>query len=113
MVDAGTRLLALAETERKALLAGDFDRIRAVFDEKQALAHVLSEDPDAALTLAPLKAALERNHHLLDRALEGLRAVANRIGALDSAQCSIKTYDRQGQEKTIAARRTSTLEKRA
>lgn len=113
MPDTATRLTDLVEAERAALLAGDFDQMAALLEEKQSLVLILEEDPDAPAMLEPLRAAMLRNQVLYDRALEGLRSVTARLGALDTARRSIRTYDSLGQAQTIATSATGTLERRA
>ncbi len=113
MDDAATRLSALVEAEYAALLSGNFDAMNEIVAEKLAVVGLLEEDPEADSILAPLREALARNQRLYDRALEGLRAVTARIGALNRARSSIRTYDRLGQEHRIAPTRPGTLERRA
>jgi hypothetical protein len=113
MDDTGTRLVALVEEERDALLTGDFERMADLVAEKQSLAAILEKDPDAVEILSPLRAAMERNQQLYDRALEGLRSVTARVGELDAARRSIRTYDRLGQEQRIGSASKTTLERRA
>lgn len=113
MGDAAERLAVLIEAEREALLSGDLDRITALMPEKAALSDALRDTPDIAADLVPLRAAIQRNHDLFDRALAGLRAVAARLAVLQDVRTGLRTYDRSGQERRIAGIPAKKLERRA
>jgi hypothetical protein len=107
------RLQELIEAERIALLAGDFDRISDIMEEKQGLVDGLD---DAALdgdALSSVRDGLRRNHALFDEALAGLRNVAARLGDLNRVRKSINTYDSHGRKRQIDAPAVKRLERRA
>ena len=108
-----TRLAALLESERTALLEGDFDRIADLMEEKSALLAELEGKPLDAEEVAPLRDGLRRNQELFDHALAGLRNVAARLGDLNRVRKSMDTYDAQGRRTTIDAPAARTLERRA
>jgi hypothetical protein len=55
------RLQSLLESERDALLSGDFDRLSDLMQEKQSLANALADRPLEAEEIAPLRDGLRRN----------------------------------------------------
>ena len=107
------RLKTLLESERTALLAGDFDRLSDLMEEKQTLAAVLADRPLAASDVVPLRDGLRRNQELFDQAMAGIRNVAARIGDLNRARRATDTYDAKGQRQTIDAPGSNRLERRA
>jgi hypothetical protein len=111
--DATTRLAALLEAERSALLEGDFDRIAALMEEKSALVAELEGRSLDAGAVAPLRDGLRRNQALFDHALAGLRSVAARLGDLNRIRKSTDTYDAQGRRTPMEAPATRKLERRA
>jgi hypothetical protein len=113
MSGIATRLADLLESERQALLAGDFERIAQLLEEKQALAQALAEDPLTVESLQPLQGALRRNQALFDRALEGVRAVVSRLGSVQALGRSFNGYDASGRRFSIENATTSQLEKKA
>ncbi|KAA0910316.1 hypothetical protein FLO80_17735 [Aquicoccus porphyridii] len=112
--DAVEALAALLEDERTALLAGDFERLIGMLDDKAALIDQLDaiDDPGEEM-LVGIRRLLERNQGLLDSALAGIRGVAGRIGALHRMRRSLETYDRSGRRTTIEATIDHVIEKRA
>lgn len=107
------RLKALLDAERIALLAGDFDQLADLMQEKQALAEALADRPLAASDVAPIRDGLRRNQELFDQAMAGIRNVAARIGDLNRARRATDTYDAHGQRQTINAPASNRLERRA
>lgn len=107
------RLQNLIEAERAALLAGDFDRISDIMEEKQALVDGLDGDSLGAEALDTVRDGLRRNHELFDEALAGLRNVAARLGDLNRVRKSINTYDSLGRKRQIDAPAVKRLERRA
>ncbi|MCE8006481.1 flagellar biosynthesis protein FlgN [Aestuariivita sp.] len=111
LIDA---LDALLETERSALLAGNVAEINRLADHKEGLIDKLNALSDLAPpTLAPLHDKLTRNQTLIASALEGIRAVADRMAEMRSVRQSLQTYDRSGTIQEIAADPKRTVEKRA
>ncbi|MBS0123668.1 hypothetical protein [Thetidibacter halocola] len=113
MTSIADRLADLLESERQALLAGDFDRIATLLEEKQSLAKALGDDPVSVESLQPLQGALRRNQALFDRALEGVRAVVSRLGSVQALGRSFDSYDAKGRRFSIDNPATNQLEKRA
>lgn len=112
--DAVEALVALLEEERAALLAGDFERLIRMLDDKAALidqVKVLDDLGEEAL--GAVRSLLGRNQALLDSALAGIRGVAGRIGVLHKMRRSLDTYDRSGRRTTIEGSVDHVVEKRA
>ncbi len=107
------RLETLISAERDALLAGDFDRISELVDEKQDLVQGLEASSASTEHLSPLRDGLRRNQELFDQALAGLRNVAARLGDMNRARKSINTYDALGRKQSIDAPQVKRLERRA
>ncbi|SNS11346.1 hypothetical protein [Antarctobacter heliothermus] len=107
------RLKSLLESERAALLEGNFDRLSDLMEEKQALAEALAHRPLATGDVSPLREGLRRNQELFDHAMAGIRNVATRIGDLNRARRATDTYDAHGKRQTIDAPATKRLERRA
>tara|TARA_R110002012_G_scaffold191317_1_gene359060 strand:- start:232 stop:615 length:384 start_codon:yes stop_codon:yes gene_type:complete len=112
--DTLVKLDDLLELEREALLAGNIDGVTRRLPEKERLMNSLEafELTDES-KLDPLKRKAERNQRLLESALEGLRAVTNRISALRRIRETLETYDQSGRRTTISETRGSQVEKRA
>lgn len=107
------RLQDLLGRERKALLAGDFDALAELMEEKHQLAEALSEAPLQVADAVPLRDGLRRNQELYDQAMAGIRNVAARLGDLNRVRRATDTYDAQGRRLTIDAPATKRLERRA
>lgn len=112
--DTLVKLDDLLELEREALLAGNIDGVTRRLPEKERLMNSLEEfELTDESKLDPLKRKAERNQRLLESALEGLRAVTNRISALRRIRETLETYDQSGRRTTISETRRSQVEKRA
>lgn len=107
------RLKNLLESEREALLSGDFERLTDLMQEKQKLANALADRPLEAEDVAPLRDGLRRNQELFDQAMAGIRNVAARLGDLNKVRRATDTYDAQGRRQTIGTPTTKRLERRA
>ncbi|MBV7395355.1 flagellar protein FlgN [Mameliella sediminis] len=107
------RLTILLEAERAALLAGDFDRLADLMEEKQSLAEDLADRSLDAEEVAPIRDGLRRNQELFDQAMAGLRNVAARIGDLNRVRRATDTYDASGRRQTIGTSGANRLERRA
>lgn len=104
-------LLGLLDAERSALIAGDFERIAQLAEQKERLAGRADALPQDADGLARVEGALRRNQQLFDAALTGLRAVSERIAALREGR--IETYLEDGRKQSISEVRPDRLERRA
>ena len=104
----------LLEKERAALLEGNLDVITRLLDEKESLIDRLNGcTPTEQDALDNLRGKVTRNQALLDGALQGIRAVANRMSTLRRIRKSLDTYDEKGRKTTIHALRENKVEKRA
>ena len=105
---------ALLEEERTALMQGDLDRIGDLIARKEALFDLLAEiDPQDAPDVSGLRAKTLRNQAMLDAALQGIRAVAERMRSLRRVRDALETYDSQGRRTAIPAPAVRQVEKRA
>ena len=104
----------LLETERKALLAGDLDIITRLLHDKEMLIDRLNTMEHGAYdSLRALHEKVTRNQALLDGALQGIRMVASRMGALRRIRKSVETYDEKGVKSALRGLGKSSVEKRA
>lgn len=104
----------LLDRERIALLNGDLDAISRGLREKERLIDALNAlhgDQDEDLSAIRNKA--QRNQILLESALSGVRAVADRVAALRRVRDTLETYDQSGRKTAISTLRTGQVEKRA
>ncbi len=104
----------LLDRERIALLNGDLDAISRGLREKERLIDALNAlhgDQDEDLSAIRNKA--QRNQILLESALSGIRAVADRVAALRRVRDTLETYDQSGRKTAISTLRTGQVEKRA
>lgn len=105
---------ALLDRERAALLAGRFDSMAPLLEEKTALCAALDERgiPERE-DLERLKQKAARNHALLDGALRGLRQAAGRVATLRQLRHGCDTYDKTGHRQRIGGDPARQVEKRA
>ena len=104
----------LLDRERTALLQGDLDGISRSLREKERLIDALNaQNLTGDNSLGALQGKVLRNQALLDGALEGIRAVADRMNALRRSRDTLETYDQNGRMATIEGRRPNQVEKRA
>jgi flagellar biosynthesis/type III secretory pathway chaperone len=104
----------LLEDERKTLLKGDLDGLESLLERKEALVVRLNQieqlsDGD----LGELRNKAARNHELLDSAMQGIRAVADRMAELRRVRKGLQTYDRSGRKTEVETSSQRKLEKRA
>lgn len=104
----------LLERERDALLAGDLEGLSRILREKEQVIDRLNQLlPPTSLDLDVLKDKALRNQALLDTALEGIRAVADRVSALRRVRDTLETYDQTGRKTTFESMPKGRVEKRA
>lgn len=104
----------LLDAERRALLSGDLDALSRLYDQKAALIDAINANESIeADALRALRGKLGRNQALLNSALEGIRAVANRLAETRQVRQTLSTYDQSGKRRQIPGARRLTLEKRA
>ncbi|MCZ7674955.1 MAG: flagellar protein FlgN [Roseovarius sp.] len=116
--DAGPAVLAalddLLERERKALLAGRFDGLARLLEEKTALIDRLNTlGADALPALGGLRDKAVRNQALFDGALSGIRRASGHVASLRQVRRSFETYDETGRRRRIGGDPPGRMEKRA
>ncbi|MCH5375602.1 MAG: flagellar biosynthesis protein FlgN [Planctomycetes bacterium] len=108
------QLDALLDRERSALLNGDLESLATLTSDKEALmAQIDSSHALKPAHLETVHAKVTRNQALLNSALEGIRAVADRMADLRRVRQSLETYDKSGRRTEIRTRAGSSVEKRA
>ncbi|MFZ5963523.1 flagellar protein FlgN [Thalassococcus sp. BH17M4-6] len=116
-MDTATLLDALSDLvteERSALLDGRLDALSDLLDRKEALITALAaQDPPDRAELEALQTSMQRNGVLFDQALEGIRNVSKRLGALRQLRKSVDTYDASGRRTAISDPGAQRLERRA
>lgn len=104
----------LLDRERAALLEGDLEGISRSLREKERLIDALN---GLQLTtegeLSTIRRKVQRNQMLLDGALDGIRAVAERLSSLRRIRDTLETYDQTGQKTVLERLRNGRVEKRA
>lgn len=104
----------LLDLERSALLDGALDQLGLIMAQKDRLiAEINALEGAERASLAALQEKAARNQVLLNSAMEGIRAVANRMADLRRVRRGLETYDRQGRKETVGATIQSSVEKRA
>ena len=104
----------LLDRERIALLNGDLDTISRGLREKERLIDALNAlHGDQDENLSAIRNKAQRNQILLESALSGIRAVADRVAALRRVRDTLETYDQSGRKTAISTLRTGQVEKRA
>ena len=104
----------LLDHERKSLLAGDLDAIsRSLHEKERLIAGLNDKGMERGHELSRLREKLSGNQVLLDGALEGIRAAAERISTMRRIRFTLETYDKSGRKMTIEATRATQVEKRA
>ena len=110
-------ILALDEIldeERAALKAGELHKLEALVARKEILFDQLNAIQDleqAALTGVNNK--VSRNQELLSSAMQGIKAVANRMSELRKVRRGLEVYNYAGQKTRYTTRGSVRLEKRA
>lgn len=104
----------LLEEERRIVMAGELDEIPGLLERKEALFDRLNNTRfEAGADLELLQSKMSRNQALLEGALRGIRAVADRMSTLRRMRNSLETYDRQGQKQSFTTMPGNKIEKRA
>lgn len=104
----------LLDKERACLLAGDLSGLSRILREKERIIDTLNSLlPESDPGLDALKDKALRNQALLDTAVEGIRAVANRVSALRRVRDTLETYDKSGRKTSFDAQPRGRVEKRA
>ncbi|WP_424985694.1 hypothetical protein [Microbulbifer sp. S227A] len=104
----------LLDREREALLSGQLEQLGQLMSIKEDLIDRINAiNPDTQPALEKVHKKVTRNQALLNSALEGIRAVANRMAELRRVRSGFETYDRRGNRQTFGTRTSSNVEKRA
>lgn len=104
----------LLDLEREALIEGNLEQLGSMAVEKEKLVDRINGSPEIPRTkLAPVQVKVSRNQVLLQSALEGIRAVANRMAELRRVRKGLDTYDQAGRKYHHTASTGKKLEKRA
>lgn len=105
---------SLLDRERQALIDGDLELLGRMLAQKQSLIEeVNAMDALERGHLAQVHDKVSRNQELLNSAMEGIRAVANRMADLRRVRHGLETYDRAGRKTRFETQNTSSVEKRA
>ena len=104
------QLLEHLRQEREALRAGRFQELAPLIARKEALLAALAGTPGARL--AQVQRMAQENQHLLQAAIEGVRAARIRLGEIVQGAQGYHSYDQRGRAQRISPERP-TLEKRA
>jgi len=104
----------LLDRERAALLEGDLEGISRSLREKERLIDALNGlQLTPEVELAKIREKVKRNQILIDGALDGIRAVADRLSTLRRIRETLETYDQTGQKTVLDGLRSGRVEKRA
>lgn len=104
----------LLEAERQALLSGNLDDLAGLTVRKQAIFDALNaQDAVAPEALAPVQDRIARNQALLESAMAGIRAIADRMADLRRVREGLETYDRRGRRRSVGAPPSAQVEKKA
>ncbi|CAN0577536.1 unnamed protein product [Ectocarpus sp. 12 AP-2014] len=104
----------LLDAERRALVAGNLEELSRLHETKETVITQLNAlDRIEAEQLKDVRVKMNRNQELLTSAMEGIRAVADRMAELRRLRQSLSTYDRAGKRHQIPTPTEQKLEKRA
>jgi len=104
----------LLDRERQALVEGDLELLGRMLAQKQDLIDRINTlDTLERNSLAQVHDKVTRNQELLNSAMEGIRAVANRMADLRRVRHSLETYDQSGHKTRFETQGHYSLEKRA
>lgn len=90
------------ELERQAILEGAFGGLAAMTATKEELIARLELDPPPDDDLRDIHRRAERNRHLLQAALRGMRSVADRMSTLRQVQGTFDSYTQEGARQSHA-----------
>lgn len=109
-----TELNDLLDAEREALLKGDLERLNDLLVPKEALIEAMNAIPQTDLSaMQTLNQKVKRNQLLLDGAMEGIRAVAERMTQLREVKGALETYGADGKRHEISLGAETSVEHRA
>mgnify|MGYP000645697030 CR=1 FL=1 len=108
------QLDSLLEEERAALTKGELNKLEAILERKEALFDKLNSYSDLeAEALETVQGKVSRNQALLGSAMQGIKAVANRMAELRKVRKGLEVYDRAGRRTSFTTKGSVKLEKRA
>lgn len=100
--DTGDALEDLLYRERDAVLAGRFDVLARLSEEKERLVQMVARDGAEPESLGRLKVRSEQNGRLLIAMRAGVAAAQKRIAAMRGQAEPLQTYDASGRKQTIS-----------
>ncbi len=104
----------LLDRERQALIDGDLELLGRMLAHKQGLfERINAMDTLDRERLTHVHDKVTRNQELLNSAMEGIRAVANRMADLRRVRHGLETYDQAGRRTRFETQSLSSVEKRA
>ncbi|MCB1310476.1 MAG: flagellar biosynthesis protein FlgN [Sedimentitalea sp.] len=104
----------LLDRERRALVEGDLELLGRLLVHKEGLiGRINGCDSLERSSLQGVHDKVSRNQALLNSAMEGIRAVADRMATLRRVRRSLETYDRSGRKTRFGTETRSSVEKRA
>ncbi len=104
----------LLDRERQALIDGDLELLGRMLTHKQGLIeNINAMDALERERLTDIHNKVTRNQALLNSAMEGIRAVANRMADLRRVRQGLETYDQSGRKTRFETQNLSSVEKRA
>lgn len=104
----------LLERERQALVNGELEQLGRFLTRKEALITQINALETLERTvLTQIHEKVTRNQTLLNSAMEGIRAVADRMADLRRVRRGLETYDETGRKKRVETHVETSVEKRA
>lgn len=101
IVPAADALADLFERERRAILAGRFDLLDRLGNEKERLFRAVERQRVGRSRLETLRRHARRNQDLLAAMERGVRAAVNRIATLNDGPVRLNTYGADGQRQVL------------
>lgn len=103
----------LLDAEREALLKGNLEKLNELLAPKETLIEAMNAVPQTDLSkMQMLDGKVNRNQLLLDGALDGIRAVAQRMARLREVKGALETYGADGKRHNIQPESDSSVEHR-
>lgn len=104
----------LLELERSALVEGELERLGTLLPVKEKLIHRINDLGSVERDkLTDVRSKVSRNQNLLNGALEGIQAVANRMAEMRRVRRGLETYDEGCRKRHHNTQASKQLEKRA
>ena len=91
----------LLDKERAAILAGRFDLLERLANEKERLVKLVAQIQTDENLLADLQEKTKRNGDLLSAMRDGIRAAQDHVRKLQRGAEPLQTYDSTGQVRSI------------